>query len=117
MMDDECNESPLQLEWTSCGNAASGFNWAYNGFMMQQALELLQRALSLPEEERTALGSSLIESLEEVSDPGAECAWDEEIARRIQDLNSGKAKTASWEEVRQRMSARLTSGKSHQAFH
>jgi putative addiction module component (TIGR02574 family) len=117
MMDDECNESPLQLEWTSCGNAASDFNWAYNSFMPQQALELLQKALSLPGEERTALVRTLIESLEEASDPGAERAWDEEIARRIQDLDSGKAKTASWEEVRQRISARLTCGKSHQAFH
>ena len=116
-MDDECNESPLQLEWTSFGNAASDFNWAYDSFMKQQALELLQKALFLSEEERTALVRSLIESLEEVSDPRAERAWDQEIARRIQDLDSGKAKTASWEEVRQRMSARLTSGKSHQAFH
>jgi len=75
--------------------------------MTQQALELLQKALALPEEERTALVRSLIESLEEVADPGAERAWDEEIARRIADLDSGTAKTVSWDEVRQRISARL----------
>jgi putative addiction module component (TIGR02574 family) len=49
----------------------------------------------------------LFESLEEVADQGAERAWDEEIARRISDLDSGRAKTVSWEEVRQRISARL----------
>jgi hypothetical protein len=49
--------------------------------MTQQALELLQKALTLPEEERTALVRSLIESLEEVADQGAERAWDEDIAR------------------------------------
>ena len=106
-MDDECNGRRLQKKWTSCEGMASGTNWAYNYTMMQQALELLQKALTLPEEERTVLVRSLIESLEEVADQGAERAWDEEIARRISDLDSGKAKTVSWEEVRQRISARL----------
>ncbi len=76
--------------------------------MTQQALELLQKALTLPEQERTALVRSLIESLEEVADQGSEVAWDEEIGRRIADLDSGRAKTVSWEEIRQRISARLT---------
>ena len=75
--------------------------------MTQQALELLQKALSLPEEERTALVRSLIESLEEVADRNAERAWDEEIARRIADLDSGKTQTVSWDEIRGRISARL----------
>jgi putative addiction module component (TIGR02574 family) len=79
----------------------------YNIPMTQQALELLQKALTLPEQERTALVRSLIESLEEVSDQGAELAWDEEIGRRIAELESGKAKTVSWKEVRQRISAKL----------
>jgi putative addiction module component (TIGR02574 family) len=84
-----------------------GFERMYNCRMTQQALELLQKALTLPEQERTALVRSLIESLEEVSDQGTELAWDEEIGRRIAELDSGKAKTVSWEEVRQRISARL----------
>ncbi len=79
--------------------------------MTQQALELLQKALSLPEQERTALVRSLIESLEEVADQGTELAWDQEIGSRIADLDSGKAKTVSWEEVRERISARLGHGK------
>jgi putative addiction module component (TIGR02574 family) len=79
--------------------------------MTQQALELLQKALTLPEEERTALVRSLIESLEDASDRGAEQAWDEEIGRRIADLDSGRAKTISWEEIRQQISARLAHGK------
>jgi putative addiction module component (TIGR02574 family) len=79
--------------------------------MTQQALELLQKALTLPEQERTALVRSLIESLEEVSDQGTELAWDEEIGRRIAELDSGKTKTVSWEEVRQRISARLAHDK------
>jgi putative addiction module component (TIGR02574 family) len=78
--------------------------------MTQQALELLKKALALPEEERTALVRSLIESLEEVSDQGVERAWDEEIERRIAELDSANTKTVSWDEVRQRISARLAHG-------
>jgi putative addiction module component (TIGR02574 family) len=78
----------------------------YNHFMTQQALELLQKALTLPEEERTALVRSLIESLEEVTGQEAKRAWDKEIARRIDELDSGRVKTVSWEEVRQRIPAR-----------
>jgi putative addiction module component (TIGR02574 family) len=109
-MDDECNGRGLQLEWTTYGVVATGSTSRYNDFMTQQALELLKKALTLPEEERTALVRSLIESLEEIADQGAERAWDEEIARRIAELDSGKAKTVSWEEVRQRISARIAHG-------
>jgi putative addiction module component (TIGR02574 family) len=86
---------------------ARGSNRRYNPFMTQQALEVLQKALALPEEERTALVRSLIESLEEVSDRGVERAWDEEIARRIAELDSGKAGTLSWIEVEHRIAARI----------
>jgi putative addiction module component (TIGR02574 family) len=99
------------LEWTSSRGMVRGSARRYNEFMTQQALELLQKALTLPEEERTALVRSLIESLEEVADQGAERAWDDEIARRIADLDSGRAQTVSWEEVRQRISARLAHDK------
>ncbi|HEX4642486.1 MAG TPA: hypothetical protein VH161_03430 [Candidatus Acidoferrales bacterium] len=41
-----------------------------NDAMTQEALESLQKALTLPEAEWTALVRSLIESLEEVADQG-----------------------------------------------
>jgi len=59
--------------------------------MTQQASELLQKALSLSEEERTELAGSLIESLDATVDEAAEAAWNQEIARRIEDLDSGKS--------------------------
>jgi len=79
--------------------------------MTQQASELLQKALSLSEEERAELAGSLIESLDATVDQAAEAAWDEEIARRIKDLDSGKAKTIPWETVRSRISSKLPPGK------
>jgi putative addiction module component (TIGR02574 family) len=68
--------------------------------MTQQASELLQKALSFSEEERAELAGSLIESLDATVDEAAEAAWNQEIARRIEDLDSGRAKTIPWEAVR-----------------
>ena len=79
--------------------------------MTQQASELLQKALSLSEEERAELAGSLIESLDPAVDEAAEAAWNQEIARRIDDLDSGGAKTVPWETVRSRISSKLTHGK------
>jgi putative addiction module component (TIGR02574 family) len=76
--------------------------------MTQQASELLQKALELSEEERAELAGSLIESLDTTVDEAAGVAWNEEIARRIADLDSGKAKTIPWEAVRSRMSSKFT---------
>ena len=75
----------------------------YNRKMTQQALDLLQKALSLSEEERADLACSLMESLDERVDQGVESAWNEEISCRIADLDSGKAKTVPWGEIRRRM--------------
>jgi len=36
-----------------------------------------------------------------------EFAWDQEIARRIDELDSGKAKTISWDEVKRRIAVNL----------
>jgi putative addiction module component (TIGR02574 family) len=75
--------------------------------MTQQASELLQKALSLSEEERAELACSLIESLDATVDKSTQAAWNREIARRIEDLDSGKAKTIPWEAVRSRISAKF----------
>jgi len=76
--------------------------------MRKQTLELLQKALILSEEERTELVRALIETLENDSDKGAKFSWDEEISQCIADLDSGREKTIPREEIRQRISARLS---------
>jgi putative addiction module component (TIGR02574 family) len=52
-----------------------------------------------------------MESLDSSIDQGAETAWNEEISRRVAELDSGKASTVPWDEVRRRISSRLTRGK------
>jgi putative addiction module component (TIGR02574 family) len=83
----------------------------YNGAVTEQASNLLQKALTLSEEERAELACSLIDSLDPTVDEGAASAWDQEIARRISDLDSGRAKTVPWEEVRGRLASKLSNGK------
>jgi hypothetical protein len=41
-------------------------------------------------------------------DEGVLAAWDEEVKMRVAGLDSGKAKTIPWEEVRQRNLAKLS---------
>jgi len=64
--------------------------------MIQEAQELLKKALALPDKERADLAGSLIESLDNTVDEDAEAAWQEEILRRLEEVRSGKVKTASW---------------------
>ena len=78
--------------------------------MTQEANEVLKRALALPPEDRAELAGSLIESLDVRQDPNVEAAWSKEIARRIQDLDSGKAQAIPWAEVRRRIAAKLGNG-------
>ncbi len=72
--------------------------------MSPEVSELLKRALALPTEERAALANTLLDSLE-ASDLSVKDAWDEEVARRIEDLNTGKAVTVSWEQLHRELLA------------
>jgi len=69
--------------------------------------KLLEQALALSVEEQEALADSLISNLGGRVDEEVLAAWDEEVKKRIADLDSGKAKTIPWEEVRQRNLAKL----------
>lgn len=75
--------------------------------MTQEVSKLLKKALALPAEARAALAGSLLESLEDTMDPSAEEEWNQEIARRIAELDSGKVKPIPWAEARRQISAIL----------
>jgi putative addiction module component (TIGR02574 family) len=69
--------------------------------------ELLKQALALPPEVRAALAGSLLDSLDDQVDASAEEQWKLEIAKRIEELDSGKVKPVSWAEARRQISAIL----------
>ena len=61
--------------------------------------ELVQNARALPPEDRARLAEELLASLHEKGDSGVEAAWDEEIRRRIAEIESGTAKLIPADEV------------------
>ncbi len=74
----------------------------YNFPMTQEARELLQKALALPDNERAELAGNLISSLDATVDPDVDAAWQQEVVRRLHEVQSGKVGTVSWEEVQQK---------------
>jgi putative addiction module component (TIGR02574 family) len=75
--------------------------------MSPDATELLKKALALPVAERADLAGSLIESLDSTKDESVQAAWDEEIARRMQEIDSGKVKPIPLEQARRRLSSAI----------
>jgi putative addiction module component (TIGR02574 family) len=74
--------------------------------MKEEVVDLLKKALALPVEARAALAGSLLDTLDETVDEEVEASWQREIASRIEQLDSGKAKTIPWTEVRKRLTAK-----------
>jgi putative addiction module component (TIGR02574 family) len=68
-----------------------------------------QKALAPPPEARAALPGSILGSLDdEPADEGVEAAWNEEIKRRIEEIDSAKVQMIPYEEVRRRLDALLS---------
>ncbi len=74
--------------------------------MSSEVSELLKQALALPVDERAALANTLLDSLE-TEQVAVQEAWDEEVARRIRELDAGKAVTVPWEQARRQLLARV----------
>jgi len=75
--------------------------------MSREAADLLKKALTLPVSERADLAGSLIESLDDAEDESVAAAWDKEIARRMEEVDSGKVKPVSLEDARRRLSSAI----------
>jgi putative addiction module component (TIGR02574 family) len=76
--------------------------------MSPEVSELLKRALSLSADERAALANTLLDSLETTNESvigSVEDAWDQEVARRIEALKTGKAVTVPWEQLHRELRA------------
>ena len=72
--------------------------------MTPEISDLLKRALALPVDERAALANTLIDSLE-APNQSVDEAWDEEVARRMEDLKAGRAVTVPWEQLHRELLA------------
>ena len=75
--------------------------------MAQDISEILKQAMALPSEARAALAGALLDSLEANTDASVEAEWDCEIARRIEELDSGAVRPITWTEARRQIADAL----------
>ena len=68
---------------------------------------LRSQILALSEAERAELAHDLIESLDAPQDNGTEKAWDQEITRRIREIDAGQAELVDRVEFRKAIRAKL----------
>ncbi|NKC12733.1 MAG: addiction module component, family protein [Gammaproteobacteria bacterium] len=71
--------------------------------MSRSVAELFDEAAELAELERATLAGLLLESLEKEADQDVEAAWEKEISRRINDIESGRVALLPWEDVKARL--------------
>ncbi len=64
---------------------------------------ILDQARALPDSERARLVHDLLETLEGAPDTGVAAAWEQEIARRLAQVESGDAETLSRDELNRRL--------------
>jgi putative addiction module component (TIGR02574 family) len=71
--------------------------------MTQAAQQVLEVAMALSDEERAELFVRLEDAMRGFATPEIAEAWDEEIARRIKEIDEGTVETISAEEVHRRL--------------
>lgn len=81
----------------------------YNLLMRRSLEEVQQIAHTLPEEQRILLANALLESVVSMRDGNEVSAvWNDEIKRRLDEIDSGSANMIPGEQVRAEIVARLS---------
>jgi len=65
-----------------------------------------EQALSLSVPERLRLATELLESIEPRRSEEIERAWEEEIQRRIAEIDSGNGKSRAWNDIKRDFDSR-----------
>ncbi len=73
--------------------------------------DLFRQASALDEKDRATLAGLLLESLEHEVDEDVESAWQEEIERRLAELDAKGVELVPWEEVKAKL--RKSAGAQH----
>jgi putative addiction module component (TIGR02574 family) len=75
--------------------------------MSREVTELLRKVLELSVTDRAELAGSLIETLDRIKEKSVEDAWNAEIARRMEDLESDRVKPIYDGEVLRRLASAI----------
>jgi putative addiction module component (TIGR02574 family) len=71
--------------------------------MATDSEQVFSAALELDPDDQSRLLALLIENLDPDSEAGVQVAWEQEIDRRVGQLDRGEVATVAWDEVRNRL--------------
>jgi putative addiction module component (TIGR02574 family) len=77
------------------------------GVMSTPVGELFRQASELNEHDRATLAGLLLESLEHEVDESVESAWQEEIERRLAEIDTDSVQLVPWDEVKAKLMRRM----------
>ena len=72
---------------------------------LQERQPLVSEILAWPLNDRGDLAATLLASFDSGQDDDAEAAWAEEIRKRVDDVQAGRAKMIPWREARKQILA------------
>ena len=75
--------------------------------MATELERVVEQALSLPALERLSVARRILESVEPEASEEVERAWEAEIVRRVEKIDSGTAKFRPWEEIKKDFDSRF----------
>ena len=76
--------------------------------MAAELERVLEQALSLPGLERLSVARRILESVEPEVGEEVERAWEAEIIKRVEKIDSGTAKFRAWEEIKKDFDSRFS---------
>ncbi len=71
--------------------------------MKKDVAQILEKALQMSPEDRATVAERLLASLDSAPDLEVEKAWQQEIQKRLKELDSGEFTCVPWEQVRSRL--------------
>jgi putative addiction module component (TIGR02574 family) len=81
---------------------------AYYSYPVATEVErVVELALSLPGQERLSVARRILESIEPEAGEEVERAWEAEIIKRVEKIDSGAAKFRPWEEIKKDFDSRF----------
>ncbi len=75
--------------------------------MATELEKVVEQALSLPGLERLSVARRILESVEPQASKEVERAWEEEIVKRVEKIDSGTAEFRPWEEIKKDFDSRF----------
>ena len=71
--------------------------------MSDDIQKIIETVLNLPLEDRAIIAERILTSLDSRIEPDVEIAWQNEIQKRLSEIDNNEVECISWEEVRNKL--------------